>query len=64
MIFSLFTKGEDLLATHLNSDEELNMDLVYTVIDFFRHAITLKRGVEVIHFPIYEILFIKPLYQI
>ena len=45
--FNFFFKGKDLLTTHLNSDDELSMDLIYTVMDLYRHAMTLTREVEV-----------------
>ena len=39
--------GDTLLENHLLEDTDLNMDLIYTVIDYYRHAMVLTRGVEV-----------------
>lgn len=50
MSFSLYFLGDKLLEDHLSSYEDLNMDLVYTVIDNYRHAMTLTRGKEVSFF--------------
>jgi len=39
--------GDTLLENHLLEDADLNMDLIYTVIDYYRHAMVLTRGVEI-----------------
>lgn len=39
--------GDELLETHIEDDEDLNMDLIYTVIDNYRQCMVLTRGIEV-----------------
>lgn len=39
--------GDDLLLDHLNDEENVNMDLIYTVVDFYRQAIILARELEI-----------------
>lgn len=41
--------GDDLLEKLLKEQEELNMDMVYEVMDFYKNAILLGREMEVIH---------------
>jgi len=40
-------KADSLLEKHFANETEINMDLIYTVIDNYRHAIVLTREVEV-----------------
>eukprot|EP00111_Clytia_hemisphaerica_P005098 TCONS_00014678-protein len=39
--------GDSLLEQHLQNDSDINMDLIYTVIDYYRHAMVLTRDVEI-----------------
>lgn len=45
-ILRLFV-GDDLLEKLLKEQEELNMDMVYEVMDFYKNAILLGREMEV-----------------
>ena len=45
--FTHWFLGDELLRSHLKDQEDLSMEMVYTVIDRYREAMVLSREIEV-----------------